>query len=57
MFTAGEYRITVCYLDDEPAAVGDLLAPVLERLWAAAPARPLLAAPFESLMRWDWTRF
>lgn len=57
MFTAGEYRMTVCYLDDEPAAVGERLAPVLERLWATAPARLLLAAPFESLMRWDWTHF
>ncbi|HUD18320.1 MAG TPA: hypothetical protein VMQ59_13720 [Acidimicrobiales bacterium] len=57
MFTAGEYRMTVCYLDDEPATVGERLQPVLDRAWASAPVRPLLAAPFESMMRWDWDRF
>ena len=57
MFTKGTYTMTVCYLDDDPASVGHRLAPVLERAWESAPVRPLLAAPFESMMVWDWNRF
>ncbi len=53
MFTDGEYRMTVCYLDDDPAAVGERLRPVLDRMWATAPVRPVLAAPFHSLLSWD----
>jgi hypothetical protein len=56
-FTRGAYRITACYLDADPATVGATLAPVLRRLWKSAPVRPLLAAPFESMMKWDWDRF
>jgi len=56
-FTPGAYRITACYLDEDPATVGASLAPVLERFWKTAPGRPLLAAPFESMMIWDWDRF
>ena len=37
-FSPGRYRITTCYLDDDPAAVGERLAPVLERIWEDAPA-------------------
>ena len=25
--------------------------------WAGSPTRPFLAAPFESMMHWDWDRF
>jgi hypothetical protein len=57
MFSEGVYTMTLCYLDDDPATVGARLAPVLERAWENAPVRPLLAAPFESMMRWDWDRF
>ncbi len=57
MFTDGRYRMTVCYLDDEPAAVGERLGPVLERAWRDAPSRLVLAAPYESMMIWDWDRF
>ena len=53
----GVYRITSCYLDDDPATVGERLAPVLKEIWKDAPVRPVLAAPFESMMIWDWDRF
>lgn len=56
-FSPGSYRITNCYLDDDPATVGERLAPVLEEIWKDAPVRPVLAAPFESMMIWDWDRF
>jgi hypothetical protein len=57
MFTEGSYRMTVCYLDDDPAAVGERLGPVVVRTAASAPVRLLLASPFESMMVWDWDRF
>jgi len=57
MFTDGRYRMTLCYLDEDPATVGARLAPVVARAWAGAPARLVLAAPYESMMRWDWNRF
>jgi hypothetical protein len=57
MFSEGDFRMTVCYLDDDPAAVGRRLGPVLDPWWAAAPTRPLLAAPYESMIGWDWDRF
>lgn len=56
-FTPGVFRITTCYLDDDPATVAARLQEPLERIWKDAPVRPLLAAPFESMMTWDWDRF
>lgn len=56
IFSPGRYRITVCYLDEEPSEVGERLAEPLRRSWTAA-TRPLLAAPFESVVKWDWDRF
>ncbi len=56
-FTNGAFRMTVCYLDDEPAVVGERLAPYVERAWKDVPARIVLAAPFESMMSWEWGRF
>ena len=57
MFTDGRYRMTVCYLDDDPAAVGERLAPVVEEAFRDAPSRLVLAAPYESMMVWNWSRF
>jgi hypothetical protein len=57
MFTDGRYRMTVCYLDDEPAIVGERLGPVIEQAWRDAPSRLVLAAPYESMMVWNWSRF
>jgi hypothetical protein len=57
MFTDGRYRMTVCYLDDEPSVVGERLGPLLERAWRDAPSRLVLAAPYESMMVWNWDRF
>lgn len=55
-FTTGDYRITVCYLDSEPEEVGAALRPVVEKRWAGAPVEPCLAAPFESVVQWNWRR-
>jgi hypothetical protein len=57
MFTDGDLQMTVCYLDDDPATVGERLGPVVTRATAQAPTRLLLAAPYESMLIWDWDRF
>jgi hypothetical protein len=54
MFTEGILRITICYLDEEPVTVAHRLASTLDQVWDAVPTRLLLAAPFESIVRWDW---
>jgi len=56
-FSPGNYRVTVLYLDEDPVEVAGRLSPLLEERWDRAPVRPVLAAPFESMMRWDWGRF
>jgi hypothetical protein len=56
-FTPGRYRVTLFYLDQDPAVVGARLGPALQKSWDGAPTSPVLAAPFESMMRWDWERF
>lgn len=56
-FDDGEYRITVCYLDDDPPVVAERLREPLADAWAAAPVRPLLAAPYETVSVWDLDRF
>ena len=56
IYTPGRYRVTVYYLDEEPAEVGERLAGPLRRSWTTA-TRPLLAAPLESMFRSDWDRF
>ena len=54
MFTDGILRVTTCYLDEEPVTVAHRLASILDRVWDVVPTRLLLAAPFESIVRWDW---
>jgi hypothetical protein len=48
---------TYCFLDDDPAAVGERLRPVLAERWAAAGVEPLLAAPYHAIVAYDWGRF
>ena len=50
-------QITYCFLDDEPAAVGERLGPVLEARWRSTEVEPLLAAPFHTLAAYDWGRY
>jgi hypothetical protein len=49
-------QITYLFLDDEPAAVGRRLQPALEQRWSASDVVPLLAAPFHTLVPYDWER-
>ena len=57
MFTEGDYRMTVCYLDDDPAAVGERLRRSLDRRWGgrAGPAGAGRAVRVDD--HWDWDRF
>jgi hypothetical protein len=49
-------QLTLLYLDEEPAAVGRALGPVLRRRWADTGVRGLLAAPFHTVTPDDWQR-
>ncbi len=57
MFSEGDYQIITCYLDEDPASVGERLGPFFAERWKTAPVEPVLAAPFESLLLCDWDRF
>jgi hypothetical protein len=49
-------QLTYCYLDDDPAATGERLRPVLAERWNGG-VTPLLAAPFHTIVRNDWGRY
>lgn len=44
------------FLDDDPAEVAGRLRPRLERRWSSTGNQPLLAAPFHSLIAYEWDR-
>lgn len=50
-------HVSYLFLDDEPAEVAKRLRPRLERRWAATGIEPLLAAPFHSLVAYEWDRY
>lgn len=49
-------QITYCYLDDDPVAVAERLAPVMKERWASGEVQGLLAAPFHTIVPFDWSR-
>jgi hypothetical protein len=50
-------QITYCYLDDDPVATAERLAVHLRQRWASSDAVGLLAAPFHTLVPFDWSRY
>lgn len=50
-------QITLCYLDDDPVATARALAPIMAERWASGAARGLLAAPFHTLVPFEWSRY
>jgi hypothetical protein len=50
-------QIAYCYLDDDPVESAVRLRPVLEKRWAAGSAAPLLAAPFQAIVPYEWDRY
>jgi hypothetical protein len=50
-------HVSYLFLDDEPAVVAERLQPRLERRWSTTGIAPLLAAPFHSLVAYEWDRY
>lgn len=53
----GTQALTYLFLDGEPADTAERLKPVLLQRWQAFDTRPLLAAPFHTLVPWEWDRY
>jgi hypothetical protein len=54
---AREQRITYLFLDGDVVETGQRLRPILLRRWEKLSVRPLLAAPFYSLIPHQWSRY
>jgi hypothetical protein len=50
-------HVSYLFLDDDPPAVGERLRPRLEERWSTTSVEPLLAAPFHSLVAYEWDRY
>lgn len=50
-------QVTYCFLDDDPAETGERLRPTLEKRWALSGVEPLFAAPFHTIVRYEWDRY
>lgn len=53
---AGQY-ITYCFLTDDPLATAQRLRTVLETRWQTGHIEPLFAAPFYSVVPYEWDRY
>ncbi len=49
-------QVTYCYLDEDPLEVAAPLGAALRRRWASGEIQGLLAAPFYTVVPFDWTR-
>jgi hypothetical protein len=49
-------QITYCYLDDDPVEAAARLRGPLQARWASSGVQPLLAAPFFTVVPFEWTR-
>ena len=54
---SGGMQVTYCFLDDDPVATAVRLRQPLEQRWAAGNVVPLLAAPFYTLVPFEWDRY
>jgi hypothetical protein len=50
-------HVSYLFLDDEPVQVAERLRARLEHRWATTGSEPLLAAPFHSLVAYEWDRY
>ena len=50
-------QVTYCFLDDDPVVTAERLRSPLERRWAPGRIVPLLAAPFHTIVPFEWDRF
>jgi hypothetical protein len=49
-------QIAYCFLDGDPVETAARLRPYLEKRWAGGAVVPLLAAPLQSLVPYEWDR-
>lgn len=50
-------RLTLCFLDGDPVNVARKIRPYLEARWQGSGLKPLLAAPFYSVVPYEWDRY
>jgi hypothetical protein len=50
-------QITYCYLDGEPVEVAKRIGGVVQRRWTDGGVVPLLAAPFHTVVPYEWGRY
>jgi hypothetical protein len=50
-------RLSYCFLDDDPLATAERLRLPLERRWAAGAVVPVFAAPFYTVVPFEWKRY
>ncbi|HVM66098.1 MAG TPA: hypothetical protein VMU14_14625 [Acidimicrobiales bacterium] len=49
----GPQYVTVVYLEEDPIAATQALAPIVEERWASGAVRPLFAGPLRTMVHWD----
>jgi hypothetical protein len=54
---ASGVQVTYCFLDQDPVEVAERLRQPLEQRWKDGAVVPLLAAPFHTLVPFEWTRY
>jgi hypothetical protein len=50
-------QVTFCFLDGDPVETAERLRRPLERRWASGNVVPLFAAPFHTVVPFEWERF
>jgi len=53
---SGGLQITCCYLDEDPVECAGALGDAMRQRWAASEVEGLLAAPFYTVVPFEWTR-
>jgi hypothetical protein len=48
--------LTVLYLDEEVVTTAARIGSALAEGWQSSATVPMLAAPFESIVPWEWDR-
>jgi hypothetical protein len=49
-------QVTYCFLDEDPIETAERLRPLLDQRWMTREVVPLLAAPFYTLVPFEWDR-
>ena len=52
----GAKQISLCFIDGNPIDVAMRMEPVLKERWAKSSVEPLLAAPFHTVVPYQWDR-